>query len=375
MTQTLFKRTSTGAIQIWRQEFNETGDGYRTISGQQGGAQVTSQYTIATPKNVGRSNATTPQQQAQAEVEANYKDKLDRGRYCRDVKDVDAPKYFAPMLAKKYEEYPPDARDYARGFFSQPKLDGCRCVTDDAGSWYRTGKPILSSPHIRHFLQPLFAQMPDIMFDGELYNHTLKHDFEILMSLARKVKNLTAQDIASAAAMLQYHVYDLPSHPGPFAERFGTLERIVNAFGHPSIVLVKTVQIHNQAEMDALNLEYSQDGYEGQILRRNARYQNKRTADLLKRKDFVDSEFIIKHIAEGEGNRTGQVGRVTLWHEDGVKTFGADILGNVAYRTLMFQRRARLIGKPATVKYFKFRTADNIPKWAKVKFIHEEEKV
>ena len=50
MTNTLFKRTTTGAVQTWRQEFNPTGDGYRTVSGQLNGALVTSEWTICVGK-------------------------------------------------------------------------------------------------------------------------------------------------------------------------------------------------------------------------------------------------------------------------------------------------------------------------------------
>ena len=49
---TLFKRTSTGAVQIWKRE---TEDGrYRSISGQKDGLQVTSGWTETTAKNVGK---------------------------------------------------------------------------------------------------------------------------------------------------------------------------------------------------------------------------------------------------------------------------------------------------------------------------------
>lgn len=59
---TLYKKTSTGATQIWKREIE--GSHYRSISGQIDGAQVESGWTQAKAKNEGKANATTPEQQA-----------------------------------------------------------------------------------------------------------------------------------------------------------------------------------------------------------------------------------------------------------------------------------------------------------------------
>lgn len=48
----LYKRTSTGATQVWWQEIEN--DKYRTHSGQDGGAIVVSEWTTAKPKNEGK---------------------------------------------------------------------------------------------------------------------------------------------------------------------------------------------------------------------------------------------------------------------------------------------------------------------------------
>jgi hypothetical protein len=51
---TLFKRTSVGAIQIWRLEMNDSRTAYRSVSGQKDGAQVESGWVTAEIKNKGR---------------------------------------------------------------------------------------------------------------------------------------------------------------------------------------------------------------------------------------------------------------------------------------------------------------------------------
>ena len=52
---------------------------------------------------------------------------------------------------------------------------------------------------------------------------------------------------------------------------------------------------------------YTQQGYEGQMVRIDGPYENKRSSKLLKRKEFIDEEYTILGYEEGEGNRTGTV--------------------------------------------------------------------
>ena len=84
-----------------------------------------------------------------------------------------------PMLAHKYN---PDKFQYPG--YIQPKLDGVRCVFTKDGAFSRTGKQFMNVKHIETALQPVFAQHPSLMLDGELYNHDLKDDFEKMIMTA-----------------------------------------------------------------------------------------------------------------------------------------------------------------------------------------------
>ena len=80
--------------------------------------------------------------------------------------------------------------------YSQPKLDGVRCLIQAecrGSSWIvkaysRTGKEWKNIRHILAELRPFFQKHPDVILDGELYNHELKNDFEKIISLVRKTK-------------------------------------------------------------------------------------------------------------------------------------------------------------------------------------------
>jgi len=71
----------------------------------------------------------------------------------------------------------------------------------------RTGKPWLNIAHITNSLHYFFTQNPDIILDGELYNHDLRDDFNKIISLVRKTKP-TPSDRAEASNLVQFHCYD-----------------------------------------------------------------------------------------------------------------------------------------------------------------------
>ena len=117
---TLYKKTNTGKIQVWFVEQNS--DKYRTTSGQLDGKKVTSEWTVALPKNTGKNNATTGEQQATAEIEAMYVKQRKRD-YRDSVDQVDTITRFKPMLAEKWADCKNNIADQL--VFIQAKLDGC----------------------------------------------------------------------------------------------------------------------------------------------------------------------------------------------------------------------------------------------------------
>ena len=371
--ETLYKRTSTGAVQIWYME--QEGNKHRATSGQQDGKHVTSDWTVCEGKNLGKANETSPEEQARLEIEAKYKKQRAQGKYHDTPDEIDNAKFFAPMLAQKYEDRPPTQEDFDAGVIvSQPKLDGMRCIANRHGLWTRKGKPIPVAPHIREALQTIF-EGHRVTIDGELYNHNLKHMFEELLSIAKQSKP-TEEDIAKAREWLQFHVYDMHDEDDPnatFNARYGNLVHLISTKSNTTIVRpVSTIRCFSQEELDALNESYVQDGYEGQMVRRDdTPYENKRAKQLLKRKEFVTEEFGIKRIEAGKGNRSTWAARIVCVTKEG-KEFGSGINGNEAYCRKLLQEKDKYEdnGSEATIKFFRY-TADGIPLFGKAVAIFE----
>ncbi len=315
---TLYTRDASGAVRFWRME--RDGGLYRSVSGVLGGAEVASGWTTATPKNVGRSNATTAEEQALLEVEAQYKQKLDR-KYHTSPDGVGAHKFFAPMLAKTLDDRAKQV--LGRVAFIQPKLDGYRCVASVGGLHSRQGKP-WDLPHIYEALRPLFDEDPDLLLDGELYNHGLRDDFNTLGSLIKK-GNRTSAEEERVRQTIQYHVYDLPGHPGGFSARIGELHTIYGRskglddplYDGP-IRLVETHPITTQGSIDELYARFMEQGYEGAMVRLDGLYEvGKRSKSLLKLKDFQDREFELVAVEEGVGNWAGYAKTAVIRLKDG----------------------------------------------------------
>jgi DNA ligase-1 len=239
---TLYKRATTGKIVEWSIEVD--GNKFRTTTGFTDGKKTTSAWTECAGKNTGKKNETTPEQQALVEATAIHCIRIKQGSF-ENINDIDNPTFFEPMKARKLEDR---IGKFKFPVFSQPKYDGVRCIVNARGMWTREGKELLSAIHIYDDLIPFFEKDPDLILDGELYCGKLANDFNKIISLVRK-KKPTAEDLAESKDFIQYHVYDLPSHPGKFSERSFAL----NYLNLPkSCVIVPTYVLHELSEITSL---------------------------------------------------------------------------------------------------------------------------
>ena len=355
--ETIFKKTKTGATQEWTIEV--VGNKYRTISGQTDGKKIINEWTVVYGKNTGKLNETTDYEQALKEAEAKRTKKLESG-YFENIKHINKTQYFEPMLASKWE----DSKDkITYPIFSQPKLDGIRCIVTKDGMFSRNGKPIISAPHIRRSLNFVFEAYPNLILDGELYADKFANDFNKIVSLVKKTKP-TEDDLFESQRNIQYWIYDIPSENTNFGERCYALDELfdveLESF-EKYCVLVETADCNNEDEVMELYGQYVDRGFEGQMLRLDSEYENKRSKSLMKHKSFVDEEYTILDIVEGEGNRTGTAGYMVFETENGDR-FKSNVKGSWEETAEMLKNKKKLIGKSATIKYFNL-TPAGIPRF------------
>ena len=265
-----------------------------------------------------------------------------------------------PMLA-----YPVSAKpiDYSKPVFIQPKLDGVRCLIQcDNGkitAYSRTGKEWKNIDHILFNLKPFFHFNPNVVLDGELYNHDFKDDFESIISMVRKTKP-TDEDRSISEKHVQFHCYDvidayLGNNKGEptnlvFSERDKWLRG--NLQSNHCIQLVNTWQV-DESQAHFIHRANLDNGYEGSIVRLDTPYECKRSHSLRKFKDFSDAEANIVGYEEGKGKRTGTLGKFIMQDDDG-NQFGCPPGKGHNYKDLanMLTNIHEYMGQRATFTYF-----------------------
>jgi DNA ligase-1 len=353
----LYKRDSKGKIRVWQIEVGYSNDDYagtRTVAGLEDGKKVTSEWNLSEAKNIGKVNSTTAYTQAQAEAKSIWDKRIEK-EYFVDISDVDSYDKFEPMLAADYTK----TKVQISSGFSQPKLDGIRCIANSKGLWTRSGKPITSCPHIWNEVKDILELNPEVTLDGELYNHELKEDFNKIVSLVRKTKFSDA-DLEDSKKLVQYHVYDIHNLKNPdvvFSIR--NLELKESGFFKEYLHFVRTDWCDTQDQLDELYASYMADGYEGQMVRLDEKYECKRSKSLLKRKQFTTEEYDVVAVEEGLGNWSGHIKRFVLRMPDGTEC-GAGVRGTQSQMRELFESNV----KPtwATLRYFGL-TPDGVPRF------------
>ena len=258
-----------------------------------------------------------------------------------------------PMLAYPVSDKP---IDYTKPVFMQPKLDGVRCLIqqefhkdgDKVVAYSRTGKKWLNIDHILQSLKPFFAGNPDVILDGELYNHALKDDFEKIISCVRKTKP-TDVDRAESRKLVQFHCYDIVDETTTFDERYKfVFDNLRDSYG---VRTVQTHEVHAEKYAYQLHQTFLDNGYEGSILRLNTEYHCKRSHSLRKFKDFLDAEAVLVDWVEGKGKRKGTIGKFIAIDADG-NEFGMPVMDNFKKLQANFEEMQEWVGEIATFTYF-----------------------
>jgi len=266
---------------------------------------------------------------------------------------------YKPMLAYPVSDKP---IDYENVVYMQPKLDGVRCLIQsdsysDKGiilqtvtAYSRNGKEWKNIDHILEELVPFFTKHPDVVLDGELYNHNFKDDFESIISMVRKTKP-TDEDRYISAQNVQFHCYDIIDTSKTYTQRRNFI--VQNLPIRDSIVGVFTQLVSSEREAKQVHKENLAKGYEGSIVRINDVYKCGRSWSLRKFKDFHDAEANIVGYEEGKGKRAGTLGKFLMQDDDGIQ-FGCPPGKGHNYKDLaiMLANIHEYMGQRATFTFF-----------------------
>lgn len=363
----LFKKTETGATQQW--QIIVENDTFYTESGQVDGKITRSKPTKCIGKSVGRSNETSGAEQALLEAQAKWEKKV-KANYKEDISRIEEKLFFAPMLAEKYTKYK-DKIQFP--VCVQDKLNGIRCIISADGAFSRKGEEFYCIDHIKKAVAPLFKQHPNLILDGELYNEQYKNQLNQITSLVsvnRKPKDITPNDIKRSEEIVEYHIYDglnfyynnallrqfIPIYATtPYQTRYIGLQELLKDIS----TYIKPLGYNkgnSSKDIDialSVSKKYKREGIIIRLL--DGVYENKRSKNLLKYKNSKDEEFEIIDIKQGKGNWIGCAKKITCKLNkvatDGRTEFDSNIKGTQEDLANLWKNKKKYIGKMATVNY------------------------
>ena len=354
----LYARTAKGAITIWK--CWAEGDEVKVRWGQLDGAQQDAAFKC-TPKNEGRANATTAEEQAVKEAQAKW-EKQKRKKYYDTVGEAMGATAIKPMLAQSWDKH---GHKMAFPATAQPKLDGLRCLARWEGNDIYLQSRGVGDPYgMDHVKEVLRQTLPrDAVLDGELYSHGMS--LQEINSLVRRPRYpdpneaATSMDIGSRA--ITYCVYDAPCVPSAFYSgeavvweiRMQWLYQFHAEAQIPWHVVwpVPSVAIDGPEAAKLLHDKFVEEGYEGAIIRHHqGEYRSGyRSPHLLKMKQFDDDEFVVVGWARGKGKFIN-VPTFDCRTKDG-EVFSCTPVGTEKARLQMLADADASIGKMMKVRY------------------------
>lgn len=186
------------------------------------------------------------------------------------------------------------------------KLDGVRARWTGQELISRRGYPIQAPAWFT-------ANLPALPLDAELWLGPGR--FDELSSLLRR-----ADAPPEAWRSVQLVVFDLPAHPGPFADRARALAKLVAAVDNPHLRSIEQHSLNSRTELEQMLRRVIERGGEGLMLQhRDSRYQSGRSELLRKYKPYADAEAIVVGYTAGQGKYTGLVGALIVETDSGLR--------------------------------------------------------
>jgi DNA ligase-1 len=348
-SQILYKKDTTGKIRSLH--IYTEGPFLYQESGVVGGAVVIN-VSKSKGKNIGKSNETTPEEQAILEAKSKIEKKLTAG-YFHSIEEAMTEEVILPMLANSYDANKINWSDAP--VYIQPKFDGMRCLAivknGTVTLMSRQGKVIENCQHIIDALMPL-TQKEDIVLDGEIYAHG--KTFQENMRLVKKYRKGETEQLC-------YNVYDVVLPNEQYEQRLWLINKIVEALRNDTILQVRTIALSSQSDIKDLHSMFIGEGYEGSIIRhgKNPYEINKRSSSLLKYKDFIDIACKVIDILPSD-KRPEQ--GICLCEMDNGHTFSTGMKFSHEEREEILTNKQNYIGQTAEIRFFEY-SEDGIPRF------------
>jgi DNA ligase-1 len=355
----LFGLSRVGKVKQWQAKVVENEDHTATMiidTGYVGGKIRPIPKLIKKGKNIGKSNETTPFDQAVSEAESKWNGKRSENY---ELHMID-PDNYKPRIMLPQKAANPGKGKIVYPCYIQPKLNGVCNLAElytnnfrDATVLHHTkgGHVFETLEHLDKWVEKLNAPAPP---HGELYVHGWS---------LQKIRSYT-QKIKPDQEKLEYWLYDMAWINTRYVSRIGWIEEtvalITKEFPECPIKFTPTYPVENYEEAKHYHDIFVADGFEGGVLKNIGGiylFQH-RSKDTEKMKEFEADEFEIIGGKEGVGTDAGCIIYRCIT-EDG-KEFSARPKGSVEDRQQMLKELPDAIGKMLTVRFAEY-SEDGVP--------------
>ena len=276
----LHKFTKTGKIQIC--DISVSGAVVSTTFGQLDGKLQTSTDTCS-PKNTGRSNSTTAEQQAILEAQSKFAKKVKSG-YSQEL--TSTPTVQLPQKVKTYQD---NKHLVSYPCYATPKYNGLN------GTYWllpdktlkltsRGGDELPPIPHLEPTILKMMEHFKTTCINGELY--ISGESLQNITSAVKKPKELSKS--------LVFIPFELPLVSAPYKDKVALL-----------IKYIPIVYITSEEMLEDFFTVTVEAGYEGIVIyNTDSIYQfNQRSSTVLKYKPVADAEYkILSYTTDRNGH-------------------------------------------------------------------------
>jgi DNA ligase-1 len=341
---TLYAKSKTGAIKEW--VVTVSGNTIIVMHGQKDG-KMTSQVTeVKEGKNIGKSNETTPHEQAVLEAQSKWNKQLKKD-YRERVEDI--PTSTLPPLAKKYQDA---AAALGSVYDVLCKLNGVRCT-----AFYNDGKVRFQSrggedyPVIQEIADELYAKVwqswPDMVVDFELYCHGMY--LEDITAAVKKHKANTKR--------INAYVFDTYNPDKPdmiWEDRYLEYRCLIgDDDANDRVFAIRAETVNSEERMITLHDKFVARDFEGVVCRKHGSkfVFGHRTSDFQKYKVPLDKEFKVIRIDVDKNGCAVPICYIDNQVDPTRCEFKAPLVGTREYQQEIAQNPDNYIGKNLKVVF------------------------
>ena len=269
---------------------------------------------------------------------------------------------FNVALAQEYK----GKCDWSDNWYASRKLDGVRClaVVDEEGEctlYSRMGKELTTLNKVKEAIEK--TGIINAVFDGEicLLDENGNEDFQGVMKQLRRKDHQIENPVFMIFDMIHKPNFDMGGGGPDLENRLHSLRSWIttrHALDSGALRYLDQFQITGDDHFETWSKMSAENNWEGFMLRKNVRYEGKRSKNLLKVKKFFDAEYVVRSIdsdmhevvRDGKSDTIKMLSQVYIMHKGYSVAVGSGFTQE--QRIKYYNNPGDIIGKTITVQYF-----------------------